>query len=139
MSGVFFTMIICLKLEYLISKTPSRTTGLLRIKKVGYYCLHKEKEQAEDWILILDESIGIGQEKLLVILGIRRSQIDFTHPLQIQDMEPLLVKSKTTWTGESISKELEACKNQVGGIIYATTDGGSSLKKGLRLANISHV
>jgi hypothetical protein len=49
-------------------------------------CLHKAKEPPDDRIFIPNESIGIGQEKLLVIWGIRRSQIDFTRPLQLQDI-----------------------------------------------------
>jgi len=138
MSGVFkiFSPYVCLKMSRTI---PSFTTGMLWIKKVGYYRLNKVKVIADDWIMILDESIGIGQEKLLVVLGIRRSQIDFTRPLTIQDMEPIIVKSNKTWTGEDIAKELEICKEKVGGIIYATTDGGSALKKGLRLSNIHYV
>ncbi len=46
-------------------------------KKIGFYQLHCNKEQADDWIIIADESIGIGQEKTLVILGSRRKNIDF--------------------------------------------------------------
>jgi len=136
MSGVFEVFGTCIKEGI---STPSFSTGMLWIKKVGYYQLNQAKEIADDWILILDESIGIGQEKLLVVLGIRKSKIDFTHPLKIQDMEPIVVKSKKTWTGEDISKELEFCKEKVGNIIYATTDGGSTLKKGLRTSNIPHV
>ena len=119
--------------------TPSFSSGMLWIKKVGYYRLHQAKQKADDWILILDESIGIGQEKLLVVLGIRKSQIDFTRPLKIQDMEPIIVKSKKNWTGEDIAKELETSKELVGGVIYATTDGGSTIKKGLRLSKIKHI
>jgi len=136
MSGVFEVFSVCMKMERAV---PSFSSGMLWVKKVGYYRLNQAKVIADDWILILDESIGIGQEKLLVVLGIRRSQIDFTHPLTIQDMEPILVKSKKTWTGEDISKELEICKDKVGGVIYATTDGGSSIKKGLRLSGIQHI
>lgn len=108
-------------------------------KKVGYYCLNKIKIKADDWILIVDESIGIGQEKLLVVLGIRSSQIDFTRPLRIQDMEPIIVKSSKKWTGEAIHKELEISKQLVGNVIYATTDGGGTIKKGLKLSEIRHV
>jgi hypothetical protein len=74
------------------------------VKKVGYYCLNQPKTKADDWILILDESIGIGQEKLLVVLGIRASQIEFNRPLRIQDMEPLIIRSRKKWTGEDRDK-----------------------------------
>jgi len=118
---------------------PSHSSGMLWVKKVGYYCLNRPKTKADDWILILDESIGIGQEKLLVILGIRASEIKFSRPLKIQDMEPIIIKSKKKWTGEDISMELEKCKALVGEVIYATTDGSSTLKKALRLSGINHV
>jgi hypothetical protein len=98
-----------------------------------------EKEKADDWILIFDESIGIGKETMLLILGIRRSKIDFTRPLKTQDMTPLVVKSRESWTGEDIFAEIEYCKQQLGHVIYATTDGSSTLKKALRLAGIPHV
>lgn len=119
--------------------TPSHSSGMLWVKKVGYYCLTRPKTKADDWILILDESIGIGQEKLLVILGIRASEIKFSRPLKIQDMEPIIIKSKKKWTGEDISLEIEKSKALVGEVIYATTDGSSTLKKALRLSEINHV
>jgi hypothetical protein len=136
MSGVFEIFSVCMKME---RSVPSFSSGMLWIKKVGYQRLNQAKVIADDWILILDESIGIGQEKLLVVLGIRRSQIDFERPLSIQDMEPIIVKSKKSWTGEDIAKELIICKEKVGGVIYATTDGGSTIKKGLRISNIPRV
>lgn len=118
---------------------PSFSTAKLWVKKIGYYRLQSPKEKADDWIIIADESIGIGQEKVLVVLGIRQSKIDFTRPLKIQDMEPITVKSMEKWTGQDIANELEIVKEKLGTIKYAVTDAGSSLKKGLKLAGINHV
>ena len=136
MSDLYGVFAICLEME---KCTPSFSSGMVWVKKVGYYCLNQPKTIADDWIFIVDESIGIGQEKLLVILGIRESMINFSRPLQMQDMEPIIIKSKKKWTGEDISKELEAGKALVGKVIYATTDGSSVLKKALRLSDIKHV
>jgi hypothetical protein len=98
------------------------------------------KEAADDWILMLDESVGVGQEKLLVILGIRRSKLPPDRALTLQDMSPLIVKSRTQWTYEAIGTELEECSRILGGkILYATTDGGSNIKKALAHSNITHV
>jgi hypothetical protein len=138
-SKVLLVVMLTLNIDLKEFRTPSRTAGMLWVKKLGYYCLTKEKEKADDWLLLLDESIGIGQETLLLILGIRRSQMDFTRPLTMQDMTPLVVKSKESWTGEGILAELEYCKQQLGHVIYATTDGSCTLKKALRLAKIPHV
>ncbi|MDP2159824.1 MAG: hypothetical protein Q8K02_05035, partial [Flavobacterium sp.] len=82
---------------------------------------------------------GIGQEKVLVVLAIRESKIDFTHPIRIQDMTPVIVKSREKWTGEDISKELEVAKMRLGKIKYAVTDGCCTLKKGLKLAGVPHI
>jgi len=136
MSGIFEIFSMCLELE---RNTPSYSSGMLWVKKVGYYCLNQPKIIADDWILILDESIGIGQEKLLVVLGIRASQIEFNRPLRIQDMEPIIIKSRKSWTGEDICKELETSKALLGKVLYATTDGSCTLKKALRLSGISHI
>ena len=118
---------------------PSYSTGLLWVKKLGYYQLQQPKEPADDWIIIADESIGIGQEKLLVILGIRRCDIDFSRPLKLQDLKPILVKSKEKWTGDDIAEEFKIVKKQLGKILYAVTDSGSTLIKGLRESEINHV
>lgn len=120
-------------------KAPSYSTGLIWVKKVGHYQLHKPKKQADDWIVIVDESIGIGQEKLLVVLGIRRRDIDFTRPLKMQDMTPLLTKSRESWKGADISIELERIKGDLGGIIYATTDSGNNIINALKASSINHV
>ncbi len=136
LSKIFSAFSLHLSLEL---SSPSYSTTKLWVKKIGYAKLTSPKEIADDWILILDESIGIGQEKVLVILGIRRSNIDFSRPLKLQDMEPLLVKSSESWTGHDIGEELKLIKEKLGNVIYAVTDGGSSLKLGLKNAEINWV
>ena len=137
--GVSKTLVIFQFSLNIHCKSPSYQTGLLWVKKVGYYQLQKPKEKADDWIIIVDESIGIGQEKVLVVLGIRRSMIEFNRPLKIRDLEPLLVKSKERWTGDMIAGQLEIVKKQIGNVLYAVTDSCSTLKKGLREAEIKHI
>lgn len=122
-----------------INQTPAYSTILTWIQKIGYYELTKPKERADDWIIIIDESIRIGQDKLLVILGIRESEIDFNRPLKYQDLTPLLERLGKSWTSESISKELIKLKEEIGTIIYGVGDYGHNIKKGLRLASITHV
>ena len=136
LSKIFATFNLYLNIEL---SSPSFSTVKLWVEKIGYAKLLSIKEKADDWILILDESIGIGQEKVLVVLGIRRNKIDFTRPLKLQDMEPILVKSSEKWTGNDISKELNIIKEKLGTVIYAVTDGGNALKSGLRDARINWV
>ncbi len=127
--GVSKTLVIFQFSLNIHCKSPSYQTGLLWVKKVGYYQLQKPRERADDWIIIVDESIGVGQEKVLVVLGIRRSNVKFNRPLKIQDLEPLLVKSKERWMGDLIAGQLRIVKEQVGNILYAVTDSCSTLKR----------
>jgi hypothetical protein len=109
---------------------------MLWVKKIGYAKLKEAKTKAGDWIIILDESIGIGQEKVLVVLGIRQSDVDFTRPLRLQDMEPILVKSREKWHGADITNELTGIKQKLGTILYAVSDAGNAIKRGLKDAGI---
>jgi len=120
-------------------KAPTHTTILNWIHKIGYYELYKLKEKADDWIIILDESIQFGQEKVLVILGIREKNIDFTRPLQFKDLLPLRIITKTNWNGTLLNEVLQDLKEEIGYIKYAVADYGSDIKKGLNLANIKHI
>lgn len=130
--------IICESLN-MACKVPSYTSVLNWIHKIGYYQLNKIKEKADDWIIILDESIQLGRDKILVIFGVRESNIDFTRPLNFQDLVPLREISKTNWNGELIKDVIIDVQKEIGNIAYAVGDYGSDLKKGLELLNIPHV
>ena len=120
-------------------ETPKHTTIISSVKKLGIYNLEKPKEKANDWIIILDESIEFGNEKMLVILGIREKNIDFTRALKYQDLIPLSIKISNSWKGEDIKREIELVKKEIGYIKYAVADMGNALKKGLRISSINHV
>ena len=80
---------------------PHFTTVRLWLLRLGYYKLHRPKEQASDWVWIIDHSNPIGQEKCFVILGVRLSQLpppgpEF--PLRLSQMEPIELEPVTTRT-----------------------------------------
>lgn len=108
-------------------------------KKIGYYQFDKEIKKGNDWILIIDESIQFGHEKLLVIYGFRSSMVDFSKAINYRDLTPLLISASTSWTGDLINKELEKIKQKLGKILYVVADGGNGICKGLRLSKIEHV
>jgi len=118
---------------------PTHTTILNWVHKVGYYQLKKPKEKADDWIIIIDESIQIGQNKIMMIFGIREKDIDFTRPLKIHDMIPLRELVKKSWPYEQIKKLLLDLKKELGNIKYAISDGGYNLLKGIEVAELPHV
>ncbi len=120
-------------------QTAAPNTAWRWVRKIGYYALTKTKVTAKDWVILLDESIKIGPGKLLVILGIRESQIDFSRPLRSADLEPIWISANAHWNGELIGELLERMKAKLGTITYAVGDYGSDSKKGLRVAEIPHI
>lgn len=119
-------------------KAPSHVTILIWAKKTGIYFLNSKKENADDWIILLDESIEFGNDKLLVILGIREAHIDFSRPLNYQDVTCLKLIASSSWTGEQINEVINGLTTEIGNIKYAVADMGNAIKKALRLASIPH-
>lgn len=120
-------------------KGPSYGSIILWTKKVGVFQLEKRKIQADEWVIILDESVEFGHEKLLVIYGISCSSIKFGRALNYQELCPLAISSSEKWTGELIKKEIERIEKEHGKIAYAVADGGNAIRKALKMCNMAHV
>lgn len=123
-----------------VGRSPVNNTILNWVLKVGHHALARPKDKAKDWVIILDTSIQMGQEKVLVILGVR--QVDLARldrPLAFTDLTPLVIAVRQSWTGDDVHRELAKLQEAVGTMIYAVADHGSELRKGLRLAGIKHV
>lgn len=120
-------------------RAPSHATVLLWVKKYGLYQLSKDRHQADDWVVILDESVQFGQNKLLLVYGIRHSEIGFSGALNFSDLTPLAIVSKSSWNGDAIAGQLELIEAGIGKIKYAVADHGNSIKKALKSKGIYHV
>jgi hypothetical protein len=120
-------------------KAPSHSTVLLWMKKYGYHELYKAKDIGDDWVVILDESVQFGQNKLLVVYGVRQCDIDFSRPLIYKDLVTLALVSKSSWSGDDIREVLADVEKRIGTIKYAVADHGNSIRKALKLLNIPHI
>ena len=78
------------------------------VEKSGYYVYtHSElKSEAIPYGIILDESIQIGTEKLLLSLGVGAEK---TNPsaLKINDVEVLDISVAKSWNGDKIGQKLK--------------------------------
>jgi len=106
---------------------------------MGIFKLYQVKDNADDWILMIDESIEFGHDKLLLILGVREANLDFKRPLNYQDMICMRLIASGSWKGEDIEKVLEELSSEIGTIKYAVADNGNSIMKALRLRDLTHV
>ncbi len=118
---------------------PSFVTIMIWTKKVGLYSMQPANEKADDWVLIIDESIAVGHERLLVIYGVRSSKIDFSRALIYNDLTPLFIKSSNKWTGDIIKMEIEKLIEKWGNIKYIVADGGNAICKCISLLDKVHV
>lgn len=127
---------------YHLSEFPCaihHSTVITWIKKIGYYELTKSLDKRGAWVIILDESVQIGQVKLLVIQGIRVIDLPSDRALQLTDLQTLFVSSASSWSGDKIAEALVVVKERVGEIAYAVSDNGPNIKKALKKENITQI
>jgi hypothetical protein len=114
--------------------------------RYGLSKLYKEVKSG-DYVLIMDESVTIGQQVLLLILLVpidgQQSRIS---PLEMKDTIVLFVGSAKSWKSELVSQIIQVKIAQMGlNIKYAVTDNCPMLKKTLvkcgilRLLDITHM
>lgn len=118
---------------------PSYGTILIWTKKIGAFSLQSPIQKADDWVLILDESIAVGHERLLVIYGVRISQLEFNRALTYSDLTPLFIKASDKWPADIIKKEIEVIIKNYGNVKYIVADGGNAITKSIRLLSKVHV
>ena len=81
------------------------------LTQVGLYKLNCLKEQANDWALIIDNSVQIGSHKFLVILGVRLSKLQ-GKALTFEDMEMLVMEIHEKSDATNVCKALERHKKK---------------------------
>jgi hypothetical protein len=118
---------------------PAWYTGRLWLLRVGYYKLTRPKEQATDWVWIIDHTIQLGEQKCLVILGVRLSALPVPGMcLRHEDVEPIALYPVQTSNGEVVYQQLTAAIVHTGVPREILSDGGSDLQAGIALFQHVH-
>ena len=117
-----------LDLMFELKRKPSINTGKMWMLKVGYYKLMEKKEEANDWIWIIDHSIQLGKEKCLIILAIREQELPKTRALKYEDVEIIELEPVEKSTGEIVYQQLEKAKEKTGIPRAIVSDMGSDIK-----------
>jgi hypothetical protein len=102
------------------------------LTQIGLYKLNCPKEQANDWALIIDNSVQIGSHKFLVILGVRLSKFQ-GKALTFEDMEMLVMEIHEKSDAKSVCKALEKAQKKVGKAAMVCADDGPDLRGGIVL------
>lgn len=112
--------------------SPSWYSGRLWILRLGYFKLERAKEQAEDWIWIVDHTVQLGSEKCMVILGIRQSSLPSSRLfISHEDVETIAMMPVTHSNGEVVYEQLTKTINKTGVPREIVGDHGSDIKSGI--------
>ena len=117
-----------------VGAVPHWTTGRLWLLRLGHAKLTVPKEKAGDWAWVTDHSVQIGQEKCLVILGIRlRDLPPAGECLAHEDMELISVVPRKSWTRKEVDEQLEAATAHAGVPRVIVDDHGVDLSGGVSM------
>jgi hypothetical protein len=118
---------------------PHWTTGRLWLMRLGLALLTMDLEKGTDWAWLVDHSVQIGQDKCLVILGIRLR--DMPAPgecLQHQDLHLIALVPSTSWTRQDVADAFEEAVERTGLPRLIVDDHGSDLHGGVIIFQESH-
>lgn len=112
-------------------KLPDWTTVRTWMMRVGVAAIEEPIEQADDWVWLADHSNQIGQEKALVILGLRASNmpepgVALTH----QDVRLLSLEPGVSWKRDDMSRAYEQLAAKAGPPLALLVDGAVELREG---------
>jgi hypothetical protein len=111
--------------------SPCWYTGRFWLLRLGYYKLTRQKEQAEDWVWIIDHTVQIGSEKCLIILGIRLSSLPEDRCLIHKDVEPIVLEPVKKSNGDIVYEQLKTAINKTGVPREIVADYGTDIKSGI--------
>lgn len=118
---------------------PHWTTGRLWLMRLGHAMLTLPLEQADDWAWLTDHSVQIGQEKCLVILGIRLR--DLPKPgtcLRHPDLHLIALVMRKSWTRQEVDEALEEAVQRTGVPRVIVNDYGVDLHGGVQFFQERH-
>jgi len=104
--------------------------------RMGHYYLQM-RLSAGSYILIADESILIGNQKILVMLAVTQERICRIAPLTMEDVTVIHVQTSTSWKGADIAQLIKDKSKQVGvEFTYAISDKGHNLRKAFAICEL---
>jgi hypothetical protein len=94
---------------------PHWTTGRLWLLRLGHAVLNAQKQPADDWAWLIDHSVQIGQEKCLVIVGIRLADLPPRgQSLRHEDLKLIALMPAKSWTRFQVDQALENAAARTG-------------------------
>lgn len=110
---------------------PDWTTIRTWLMRLGVAILEEPLEKADDRVWMVDHSNQIGPEKVLVVLGVRASQLPPPgETLQHEDVRVLTVQPGTRWKREDMAAVYDQLAERCGPPRAVLCDGAVELREG---------
>jgi hypothetical protein len=126
-------------------KIPCYNTIRGWISKRGYYhLLHLRPHQrcpSTSWAIIIDVSIRVGGQRLLLVLGIDLNEYNFDRPLTFSDVRVLSLglRHEKSWSAAVIKQHVEQQVTKYYKVAYMVSDSGPSIKLAAKLLGIVRI
>jgi hypothetical protein len=105
---------------------PSANGGQLWLLRMGLFELQRAKEQADDWVWMIDHTIQSGDGKCFLVVGVRlsdwnakrlaalQSDPEGSFALAHQDLSVFAIEHMESSTGEAVHQQLEQLSQDTG-------------------------
>lgn len=90
----------------------------------------EQTQKADDWVWMIDHSVQLGKMFVLVVLGIRQSQLPAGRPLKREDMTPLAVMPTKSRDKVEVERQLTELAKRHGRPLAILSDGARELHEG---------
>lgn len=126
---------------------PSWKTVSNWVQRCGLHALKLTHGLTGEYVGILDATIQIGKEQLLLLLGVKADAISQERPLRIEDVSVLGMEVRTSWTGAAVADFIRSnmLLRPKAALSYVICDQGANLLAALRslglpwVSDCSHV
>jgi hypothetical protein len=120
-------------------EAPHWTTGRLWLLRLGHFMLTRALDKAGDWVWLMDHSVQIGKQKVLLILGLRLKHLPPPGQcLRHQDLHLIALEPRESWTRREVSEALERSVARTGVPRAVVQDHAADLSGGVRLFQERH-
>jgi hypothetical protein len=100
--------------------------------RLGHYNLTRPLDKTKSWLWLIDHTIQIGTQKILVILGCPLDEVPFgQRALQMSDLQLVALVPMEKSNGALVETELENAARRTGVPRQIVSDQGSDLRKGI--------
>lgn len=107
--------------------------------KLGYNELQSTTNTTDKWALIIDESISIGSQKMLLLIGVNLNKYEFGKALNLSDIRVLDIRLSKSWKAPDIEKVVKSVKHRGFTFEYCCCDKGNNLRKLLKMIDLVHI